>query len=192
MPDYVLAGEIYRSSFIVANAGNTPINAVLNIKSAADFAFAVDAARIALMPGDAKIVVASVRTPEALGVRVSHVLRLTASPEGSPEVTATAASSTEVLPRISTGEDPYITIPSVVDVEGSYKYEDETNDELQADLSYQGMVSLPARQTLFLICFHFHLIPTRQFTPMQPSFFWPTTHPVATCFSETGSILYLP
>jgi len=126
-PDYVIAGEDYKASFIVTNLGNTEYNITAKLTSSENLPFVVDSEKFTLAPGQSKTIAVKVKTDAKITKRLKHSLRLAAQAVGDSKVEAKTQSSAavDILPRISGTKDDYHRIPAEVIL----RYVSQTNQD---------------------------------------------------------------
>jgi hypothetical protein len=139
-PRYIIAGEEYRASFLVVNRGNSPSTVAVKVESSEDYPAEIDAESLELDPGGSGKVTASVKTDQEIRQKVMHRLRLTATtrgPEGL-EVSASARSFAEVIPRIAGTVDPFHRLPMKVAFRGLMDTNREREQGFQGEIAGSG------------------------------------------------------
>ncbi|PKP55192.1 hypothetical protein CVT91_16320, partial [Candidatus Atribacteria bacterium HGW-Atribacteria-1] len=112
-PEYVVAGEDYQPRFIVINEGNVTITIVLEIESENDYPATADMVKFQLLPGESKTAIVTVKTDAKINRELRYRLELKArilELEYST-IKASAYSWVKIIPRISSSEDQFHTIP---------------------------------------------------------------------------------
>jgi len=140
VPQYVIAGEDYQASFFIVNQGNSPSMVAVKVESSDDFPAEVDAENIELGAGESRRVTVTVRSDPEVRRSVRHRLKLTASASElkDQEVSASARSFAEVIPRIAGIEDPFHRLPVKVRFRSVMERNGETEQGFQAEISGSG------------------------------------------------------
>jgi len=137
-PEYVIAGEEYRASFIVINESNVEKAVSIEIDSGEDLPATVDAEALHLTPGESKTVMVTVKTDGKMRKELKHRLQLTAKFIENEKTKAQATSVVNVIPRITGETDPFHKIP----MEVTFRQGNQKNDELtrgfQTEVSGEG------------------------------------------------------
>ncbi|MFL9834828.1 COG1470 family protein [Chryseobacterium terrae] len=106
-PEFVKAGEIIQSTFLLKNYGNVSENLILESKNAT-----VDSgASIILSPGESKKITVSKKTPSDLGKNEYQNLNLSVFSRDNPQENQTSYSSIKVISIKPVEEDIYHRFP---------------------------------------------------------------------------------
>lgn len=111
-PEYVIAGEDYRASFVVTNASNIENRVSIRIDSEENLPFAADTADLKLAPGESKKVTVTVKTDPKTKKVLRHRLKLTAQVFQDESVRAQAMSFVQITPRVTGVQERFHTIPA--------------------------------------------------------------------------------
>ena len=149
-PKLVIAGQPYKSSFIVTNLGNTDYSITTKIDSAEKMPYSVDAESFTLSPGQSRKVTVTIQTDTKLTKVLNHRVGFTAEAleAGKTKTKAYSKSFVEIIPRISGVEDKYHRIPA----ELSFKTVAQKNDECQSGFQteFKGQGTLDEQGTKHL------------------------------------------
>jgi len=112
-PKTVIAGEPYKASFIVANQGNVDIEVRFSAQVGDRLEAFLDTEACVLGASKSRVVTVTVKTRRELKKSVTESLRFvaTAPKAGKKGLKARATCLFEIIPRISTTEDPYLRLP---------------------------------------------------------------------------------
>ncbi len=115
-PDYVVAGEDYRASFLVVNHGNCASSITVKVQSSDSFPAEAVPETLELEPKQSREITVTVKTHPDLRRELTHRLELKVTGlEGDTEkVLASAKSSVEVVPQVAGIEDPFHRLPARV------------------------------------------------------------------------------
>lgn len=100
VPQYVMAGNEYQVGFLVTN-GNAAENTIsVNVDSSSNIPFSLDSAIFSLPAGQSRPVTVTIKPQAELAGVLQYRLQLTAQivRNGSPETSANAVYSTEIIP----------------------------------------------------------------------------------------------
>jgi hypothetical protein len=116
-PDFVIAGEPYRSAFLIRNVGNSPIVASFKVRNRRGLRAAPTEGTLALDPGESRQIEIEATAPEASApTRQRSNARLTVAVSVEDVPTAVLADSvTQVVPRASP-LDAFHTLGSRLDM----------------------------------------------------------------------------
>jgi|GEM_PF-499895 len=139
-PDHCIAGEQYRSSFVVTNLGNTEYSVNAKVASGENIPCAVDANKFTLAPGESKTVTVTAKTDSAITTALKHRLQLAVETveDGQTKTQAQSESFTEIIPRISGTEQPYHTIPTEMTVRYISDKNNDRQSGVQTDIRGEG------------------------------------------------------
>lgn len=149
-PDAVASGEEYAAVFVLRNGGNVPLTVDFQLRSSLGNAVTPDAGRITLAAGEAREVVAAVKTAPARRL-VVDVLTLDASADDA-KLTERASRAVKLLPRLS-GLDRYRTVPATLTLRYLTQERDGTRQAgWQTEVSGQGALDESGTQRIgFLV-----------------------------------------
>jgi hypothetical protein len=139
-PQYVVAGEEYEATFQIINEGNSPSTVAVKVESSDEFPVKVDAEPVQLGPGDSARLTASVKTDPEIRRELSHRLRFTATAPGpeDQEVSASARSFVDVIPKVTGVEDPFHRLPVMARLRGLTESNQRDEQGLQAEVAGSG------------------------------------------------------
>jgi len=126
-PMYVIAGEEYRSSFVVTNLSNTEYTINIKISSGENIPCVIDAEKFTLLPRQSKTVTVTVRPDAKIAIALKHRLQLTAEAVEDSKTKAKAQSESivDIIPRISGVEDNFHRIPTEI----TFRYVSQKNGD---------------------------------------------------------------
>jgi hypothetical protein len=150
-PEFVVAGEPYRTVFAVRNGGNSPLIVDYRLNSSLNNPLEPNAGTLELKSGESKRLEVTVKTAVSSKPE-QEILTLIANARGG-EVGDRTTSSIKVLPRVSGIEQRYHTIPSVLRLRGTLRDEKGNQDfGWQAELAGAGTIdSAGKRNVEFLL-----------------------------------------
>jgi hypothetical protein len=138
-PDLVIAGEAYEAVYNIINAGNAPLRVAYRGDSRRGYRISPAGGILDLDPGEAREVVLTVTTEddgEPLRDTLTFIAEATA--EG---LASEASKSIEVVPRVSAGENPEISIDTVFTQSAGARLRDgEYSGGLQLSWSGAGAI----------------------------------------------------
>jgi len=108
-PRLVVAGDAYKSVFLLNNKGNVPSLVRLKATSSNGFAALPDSSVVHLKPGESRTITVNVQTEAILSTKVQDILELTAEPDAKTQVKMN--SYVEVVPRVTGVEEKYVRLP---------------------------------------------------------------------------------
>jgi len=139
-PGHVIAGEEYRSSFVVTNLGNTEYTINTKVNSGENVPYVIDAEKFTLAPGQSKTVTATVKTDAKIITALKHRLQLAAESveDSKTKAKVQSESITEIIPRISGVEQPYHTIPTDLTIRYISDKNKDRQSGVQTDIHGEG------------------------------------------------------
>lgn len=138
-PLYIIAGEDYRTSFVVTNEGNIENTVSIKIESGENLPFIVDPEeKLILAPGESKTIKVVVKTEAKMRERSKHSLALTAQILNDKKIQARAISFVEIVPRITEAEDWFHRLPVEVTFRQVIPRDKEDKSGLQTQISGKG------------------------------------------------------
>ncbi|MDP3013510.1 MAG: hypothetical protein Q8M92_04660, partial [Candidatus Subteraquimicrobiales bacterium] len=139
-PRYVIAGEEYRSYFLVTNLSNTESAVNIKINSGENIPYVIDAEKFVLAPGQSKTVTVTAKPDAKIAITLKHRLQLTAEAveDGHTKAKAQSESIVEIIPRVSGVEQTYHTIPTEITLGYVSQDNKERTSGLQAEIRGEG------------------------------------------------------
>ncbi len=147
-PEFVIAGEDYRASFIVINGSNVAHDVAIDIASGEGLPFITDAEALGLARGESKRVTVRVKTDEMIRRVLKHHLRFTARIVGNEKVKANASCCVEIVPRITGVEDRYHRIPTKLTFRYVSEEDGESGSGFQTELAGSGKLDEEGKKRL--------------------------------------------
>lgn len=123
-PEYVIAGEDYRASFVVMNQSNIQNTVSIKVDSGGNLPFTLDTEKLQLASGESKKVTVSVETDVKIRKLLKHRLELTVEVLENDKVKAKDISFVEIIPKITGVEERFHRIP----VEMTFRYVTEKDE----------------------------------------------------------------
>ncbi|HWP81392.1 MAG TPA: SPOR domain-containing protein [Bacteroidota bacterium] len=117
-PKFVNAGSSFYTSFLVTNTGNARSRFFLKIRSSLGWSVTLDHPSFELHTREGQQIIASVKTDDALSLKVPHVLELEIFAEGDSIARGRVFASTEIIPRPAGSEALYHELPLQARVRG--------------------------------------------------------------------------
>ena len=108
-PRLVVAGDAYKSVFILTNKGNVQSLVRLKVTSSNDFPAIPDSSVVHLSPGESRTITVDVATDAALMTKVQDILEVTA--ELDPKSQTKVNSYVQIVPRVTGVEERYVRLP---------------------------------------------------------------------------------
>jgi len=139
-PEYVIAGHVYQTSFVVSNESNVEANVRIMVNCSDDLTLTVDVNDLKLGAGKAGEVHVTAVTDRYVRSRTKVNLHLAAEVIEDPNVRAHALTSVEIVPRISLYDDRYHRIPGEITLRWATEQEREDTTGFQADISGRGSI----------------------------------------------------
>ena len=135
-PRLVVAGDTYKSLFVLNNKGNVPSLVRLRSTSSNGFSALPDSAVVHLSPGESRTITVNVRTDLALTTKVQDILELTAELDAKNQMKVN--SYVQVVPRVTGVEERYVRFP----VTAKIRFAGESNKKgLQLEVAGAGVLS---------------------------------------------------
>ncbi|MEW5768090.1 MAG: carboxypeptidase regulatory-like domain-containing protein [bacterium] len=137
-PAHIIAGEDYRTSFVVTNECNIENTVSIKIDSGENLPFMVDTEKFTLAPGESKTIKVVVKTEVKMRERVKHFLALTAQVLNDQKIQARAISFVEIIPRIAEAEDWFHRLPVEVTLRQVTSKNEADRSGLRTQISGKG------------------------------------------------------
>ena len=141
-PSFAIAGERFKSSFVVRNTGNAPISAAFQVRSVHGSKLTPQAGSLQLDPGRSTQIEIEITAP-ATRHRIEE--RITLSVQAENAGAHGTSSATQVVPRISVGE-AYHTLATQVDM-GFIIHQTPTQQSSGWQLGVSGSGALDETET---------------------------------------------
>jgi len=140
-PDMVIAGEPYIVRLRLVNHGNAKLSIHTATKSTPNFPVKTDGTELALEPGGSRDITLKVATDGGLAEKVAHVLSIesAAAASGGQAVSAKQTVVTNIIPRISGNQDPYVRAP--ITYRHYFTQQTGRKGTMQAELSGGGALN---------------------------------------------------
>jgi hypothetical protein len=134
-PEYVIAGEQYRASYIIINQSNVAGEVHVTVENGANLPCGIDNKTLSLGPGESGTVTVRIQTDEALRKVLTLPIQVTAHLGEDATAQAQLKHLVGVIPRITGGTDPFHYIP----MEMTFRQIAEKNGDGKA--GFQGVIS---------------------------------------------------
>jgi len=140
VPQFVIAGDQYKASFVILNLGNGPVTVSPKIESGKDYPAIPDTGEVPLKPGESKTINVAVTTDAAINRKTGHRLKLVArvTEPGKPPWEASAESWVEIIPRVTGKVDPFHRLPIEIKLRGGMGENSGSTYVYQAEVSGRG------------------------------------------------------
>lgn len=137
-PDYIIAGEDYQASFLIANESNITTDVNLTVKSGNDLPYRLEAGALKLAPGESKSLTITVKTDDTIRKLLRHHLQLTAHVLNDGGTKAQASHSVDIIPRVTGEESRYHTVPVEMTLRQVAQKNGNWKGGFQAEISGSG------------------------------------------------------
>lgn len=139
-PKLVIAGEKYKSSFLVTNQGNADYTIKINVDCSDNMPYTIDVEQLTLAPGKSRTVVINVETDAKSTKKINHYLQLTAEAiqEGKVTAQSKSASFVEIIPGVAEAEDRFHRIPTELILNYTSQNNNDSTSGFQTELRGAG------------------------------------------------------
>ncbi len=110
-PEFVIAGDSYKVSFLLIDESNTSEEITINIDSERDYPYSVNIEKLNTPKYRSSRVDITVQTDSECNKLFNHKVRLTASLKRHKEITSESTSYVKIIPRTTGEKDRYHRIP---------------------------------------------------------------------------------
>ncbi|HGJ63759.1 TPA: hypothetical protein ENS27_00040, partial [bacterium] len=110
-PEYVIAGEMYRTNFMLRNDGNILVTLDVSATSAYNYPFRIDTSRIRLSPNESKLVRVLVNTDREIKATLRHQVVVKANITWDKLYEVSASSNVNIISRTTKSGDLFIRYP---------------------------------------------------------------------------------
>lgn len=145
-PRLVVAGDAYKSTFLLTNKGNVQSLVRLKATSSNGFPAVPDSSLLQLNPGESRTIAIDVKTDVSVTEKVQDILEVTA--ELDPKSQTKANSYVQVVPRVTGVEEHYVRFPMVAKI----RFAGESNrNGVQLEVAGGGALSPAANDRLVIL-----------------------------------------
>ncbi|MBN2655983.1 MAG: hypothetical protein JXR86_02910 [Spirochaetales bacterium] len=141
-PAFSIAGDTFRLSYRIRNAGNEEMRFILKGTAQDSFDFSMDKRYITLSPGESRTVNVFVETDPRLSRTARTLFRLEVIPEDDEVAAVSRAALVDVYPRVTGKEEPYHTIPATLAIDPVFEHGETDLFGIQLELSGKGSLDL--------------------------------------------------
>ncbi|MFH1941632.1 MAG: tetratricopeptide repeat protein [bacterium] len=137
-PEYVIAGDDYRISFVVSNGCNIVDRVYVRIENKENYPASFVVEDFSMTPIRSKKITVTIKTDGTITDRMRHTIRLIAQLRKNEQIQSVASSSVEILPRKMGVEDPFRRLPVTVALSHVVQKDDDMSSGFQGNIFGEG------------------------------------------------------